>query len=34
MNDNERLWPLLVQLLILVALALLILAELYLCTMT
>lgn len=34
MNDNDRLWPLLVHLLLLVALALLILTELYLCTMT
>jgi hypothetical protein len=33
-EDEERLWPLVVKLLLLVALALLIVVELYLCTMT
>jgi hypothetical protein len=34
MNDEDQLWPLLVKLLLLVAVAALIVVELYLCTMT
>jgi hypothetical protein len=33
-EDDDRLWPLLVKVLLLIALALLIATELYLCTMT